>query len=225
MTEEKTVDIASLLSIVPPEVREFWSKYISSAYLAGGAVRSAFDGTEVSDYDFFLLSREEIEDLIDSRAIPSELVKFTCPQKQLVSIQIEGDTNYWIQVICKEDHPDVNSLLSSFDFRAVCMALSFSGDFYALPGAVEDAKAKVLKIENTLGYPVSTMRRMIKYCERGYKAHASVYPTIAGAIVDVYSSATEEERLAFRHQLTSIDQPIANFYSTAAGPLGLVGVD
>lgn len=36
---------------------------------------------------------------------------------------------------------------------------------------------------------------------------------------------TEEERSAFRHQLTSIDQPVENFYSTDAGPLGLVGID
>lgn len=215
------------MNSLPDDVLEFWKEHVPGAYLAGGAVRCEYDGTEVSDYDFFFLNKKELIRSVESENFPKDRVVFCCPTNQLVSLKIGSDKSpHHIQIICKRKHEDIFSLLQEFDFTAACMARSLDGSFYALPDAVTDAKEKTLRVAHNLLYPVSTMKRMQKYFEKGYKAHPSIYVMIAQSAVLLFNEMSEEDKKIFLERDLKPELDVtAPFYDEHLGPFSLSGID
>lgn len=147
------------------------------AILAGGAVRTIFDGSEVMDYDFFFTSREDVTQFEERlRRIGAERT-FNCPL---------GDLQSWtfldkkVQLITHRFYKSVDELLASFDITACQMAITmreaWSGEAFGTEAydlhlwdveCIRDAKRKRVRF-NTVTAPIATVRRIHKYEEKGY---------------------------------------------------------
>lgn len=160
-------------------------KLFPEALLAGGAVRSLYDNTEVEDYDFFIPSLTIMEYLwhnIESQTEIVEKVVFKCPQKRLVSLRLKDSSK--VQLIYIKDFSSPEELTRMFDFTVCCATKDINGKIYHTPEFYKDVESKTLNI-NTITYPMSTMKRMVKYIEKGYKVDNSVFKELAKAILDV----------------------------------------
>lgn len=167
---------------LPEEVTSLWTEHFPGAFLAGGAIRSYFDGTEVNDYDFYFIDRGDIYRTADKLKGYLPKVETTDENSSYLVADIETFEERRIQFI----HAVSNSLegtIANFDITAVRMALDSSGCLYTCPGAIDDAKNKLLKITNYHTYvnknPITVILRMLKYLRRGYTPQVCYITAVA----------------------------------------------
>lgn len=166
-------------------------KLFPEALLAGGAVRSLYDNTEVEDYDFFMPSLSLMEYLwhnIEGHQNIVDKVLFKCPQKRLVSLLLKDGSK--VQLIYIKDYSSPEELTGLFDFTVCCATKDIKGKIYFTPEFYRDVEGRMLNI-NTITYPMSTMKRMVKYVQKGYLVDSGVYKQLAKSILE----ANKEEEL------------------------------
>lgn len=146
---------------------------IDGVILAGGAARSVFDGSSISDFDLFLTHHARLEPLKQELVNLGAVIKFICPLGELISYSLGG---LKIQVILKRRYFSVNDLLGSFDFT-VCQFALAAGQYYTSMAAMRDAHKKELRIPknlNEIEYPVATINRIHKYRNKGYNSYNAI---------------------------------------------------
>jgi hypothetical protein len=153
-----------------------------NAILAGGALRAAFDGTEVKDYDLFFRSEEHFQ--------------FAVRILQQHMLYAEGaDAGRTKLFVCVENGYQINLVgfafgtpeetMARFDFRCCRMALyvdNLMPTFSAEPGAVEDAQTKTLNVLICNGED-RTVRR-IEHYENDY-GYTVVVPEVPSDDFDI----------------------------------------
>jgi hypothetical protein len=139
-------------------------KLIKGNFIAGGALRSFFDGTDVQDWDIFSTSIENSNEQLNSLLDEGWKVVFQCPENKLTTLK-KHDVK--LQLI-KEMFGNPLDVIDLFDIRAGCLA--FDGNRLTIlnSGVIRDIKNKNIVIHR-LTYPVSTFSRVIKYTKKGYK--------------------------------------------------------
>ena len=101
--------------------------------LAGGAVRDALFGTEISDYDLFLTSEADLE-AIEAYFVGQGFSNtFICPQGHLFTYMKGEDFKkpeecVKVQIICKRRYYDMKDLLNSFDFSATYFGMQYDDE-------------------------------------------------------------------------------------------------
>ena len=129
--------------------------------LGGGAIRSFLDGTQVRDYDLFFRSKEAyIATVVELQH--AEWVERLSPAGARVFTNPE--TGHEFNLIgfffgSPAEH------VARFDFRCCAVAAYWEGGLVrevSIPGAIEDARAKVLTVLNNNGTE-RTLKRIAKY--------------------------------------------------------------
>lgn len=158
-------------------------------YLAGGAIRSEFDGTKVDDYDLFFASKLHFAEM-DAELTGKYPEKFRCPQGNLITYDVDGAK---VQLIGKLYHNSPEALIRSFDFTASQFARDGSGRLFQGKQSAADAVAKILRL-NALTYPVATLKRIGKYIAKGYKPHKDFFFYLANAMAEIDPANLNLER-------------------------------
>lgn len=163
-------------------------------FLAGGSIRTLLVDEEASDFDLFFETKtfeekqkefsvdvnfESTSAEVKNECIYSERVLevrsilerekfkliFSCSEGKLFTY---AKDNLKIQLIL-EKYGIPENLIGDFDFNA-CKA-AFDGEFLYIPKEfVRDVKTKKLSI-NVVTYPVATIKRLIKYSNKGYNVN------------------------------------------------------
>lgn len=144
---------------------------IECLVLAGGSLRKLVDRNDIiMDYDLFFLDTPEKEsvknNLVQGLKNSEEYKKvFECPEGKLFTFIRKDKVK--LQIIDKRSYEDCNDLISSFDITA--SSACWNGvAFYKDERFVFDVLNKRLNI-NTVEYPVATLKRLMKYQDKGYK--------------------------------------------------------
>lgn len=154
------------------------------AWLAGGALRSLLDGTELKDYDLFFKSKENLS---EARGILIGLgakLVFECPKHELVTYHYK---NMKIQLVTLEFYPNLDICLNTFDINACRIGLDHA-HLYIEKAALKDIRTKSVSI-NLLLYPLATLKRVIKYKEKGY----SINKALVNILTVVHKTDPEKE--------------------------------
>lgn len=141
-------------------------------YLAGGAPRDSVTQMEApNDWDFFFKTKDaasEFKARMD--IIPGMDVIFKCPQGLLESRKIPMlNSAIKVQAIMPRYYDSPETLLDQFDFT--CTQWHWNGQNVEVFSSkvVRDTLSKTLRLHK-LTAPVSTIRRLHKYRDRGYNS-------------------------------------------------------
>lgn len=142
----------------------------SGPWLAGGALRRTLSNTEPdSDFDFFFRDADQLAKF-KSGLTERGLTEIRETEHHVHFRGRVGDSSLErdIQLIRFAFYTDVEAVIDSFDFT-ICM-VAFDGETLTTGEfALWDIARKRLAI-NKITYPVSTMRRMLKYGQQGFTA-------------------------------------------------------
>lgn len=153
--------ITALYERMPPEVRPL-------AIIGGGALRAYFDGTRTKDIDLFFRTQADwlaAQDVFSAEGATWEL---DCP----VNTGIAHYNGAIFNLVGFHTVEDAETAAWGFDFRCVGMAASWGShgeiEFYAVPGAIDDAEAKRLNFL-TMQRTNRVVKRLRRYVdELGY---------------------------------------------------------
>lgn len=147
--------------------------------LAGGALRALVDTSEeIIDYDLFVLDQGVISKLkADLEDIGYKLV-FECPKGQLYTYKNSEGTK--VQIINKRPYRDCEDLIASFDITACCAAYD-GNTFYTHDRFVFDNLNKLINL-NKVEYPNATLRRIVKYSNKGFKLSNTACTTFTATV-------------------------------------------
>jgi hypothetical protein len=183
------------------KISEFLKLGIVSKHtiLAGGAV-SALINPElpVNDYDIFFTHSnvDGVLKLDEYKRVKSILEEnsfdliFECPAKELFSYR-KGDIK--IQLITKSVYYDVGTLLNSFDFHPCMCAYNVDGLHVHSKHVIKCCMKKELDTWY-ISYPVSSLRRMLKYQKKGFYATNNCLKTI---VSNIKSLNLSDENMSF----------------------------
>jgi hypothetical protein len=154
----------------------FLKKFLDSCegmkfIVAGGAVRDAYchNGKMPNDIDLFFKEESDFEETL-SRFGEDKSKKIISKKENdyNISLEIEDEdqVQYKIQLINFVYALTIEELFQEFDFTICQFACDFE-NLYMGKYAVKDALSKQLVV-NTLTYPVSSLRRILKYKDQGY---------------------------------------------------------
>lgn len=160
-------------------------------WLAGGSVRRLFDGSqEEADFDIFFKNEKQLEEF-KNKFIDNETSIIHEENDHSINIMLPvigrildgvfrnspfaGPSVARIQLI-KIYHPDVDTLLDSFDYTLCQFATD--GDCLVTGGtSLRDITSKRC-MPNKITYPKSSMRRMLKYAKQGYTIDDTTFEAI-----------------------------------------------
>lgn len=147
--------------------------------LAGGALRALVDASEeISDYDLFVLDQGIIPKLKSSLEALEYNLCFECPKGQLYTYKNLDGTK--VQIINKRAYKDCEDLIASFDITACCAA--YDGEvFYTNERFVFDNLNKLINL-NKVEYPNATLRRIVKYSNKGFKLSNAAVTTFTSTV-------------------------------------------
>jgi len=162
----------------PSEVQRVYSAVgTPGCWLGGGSIRRTLLGQPLdSDFDFFFKSEEALGFWQDS--LPNTVVKVKETEHH---IQYEGtlrgsDLKVILQAIRFKYYTSAEEVLDSFDYTITQVV--YDGTYlHTTPEALWDMGRKKLVIHKVT-YPVSTMRRMLKYTSQGFTACSGCMKTL-----------------------------------------------
>ncbi len=155
--------------------------YENGPWLAGGAVRRSIMGdSDRSDFDLFFSNSDSYLDVYNRlmgvvEPYSFEAVSSTLDVDNIVLTYTPPDTEdssgvpikFKVQLIHKIFYPCVEELLDSFDFTICQFALVGNDMLYSGPYSLWDLGRKRLAVHK-ITYPLSSVRRMIKYSNQGF---------------------------------------------------------
>ena len=214
---------ARLFAAIPSAVKEI-VKRNKDVVLAGGAIRSAFEGTPANDYDIFFIEETEPDPLkidLDSHVqgvalrmtqVSEYLTKrgfklvFACPEYNLMTLKAG---NVKIQLINRQRNVSIESILEMFDFSVCQFATSEFATLWTTPRAIKDVKSRRLSI-NRVDYPAATLNRLHKYRNYGYTINQREVTILCWEITDTLSPYLHQ-RFNEDAEFTDLDN-IMRFY-------------
>lgn len=188
-SEDLDLFLKTIAGIDYPASSRFW--------IAGGSLRRIFCKQKtigVSDFDLFFSDENIFNAFLDGlEKLEFELVKDT---KENVSLK-KGDI--LVQLIRIAYYKDVESLLNSFDFTLCQLAIQGGNlnTLYCSDTALFDIGRKRIVV-NKITYPVSSVRRLIKYSNQGFYA-------CSGTIKSIFNSVVLDNSLLNDNKVISVD--------------------
>ena len=150
----------------------------NGVFVAGGSMRTLIVDEEVCDFDMFFESGQLVDDVRDKLEVAGYELVFECPEGKLFTYAFIKDDGSKIKVqLILETMGSPESVIDTFDFTACCAAYDGT-TLFLNPRFVRDVKKKSLEL-HTLTFPVATLKRMIKYSNKGYNVNEA-----ARSIVD-----------------------------------------
>jgi hypothetical protein len=167
-------------------------------WIAGGALRRTILGKEPeSDFDFFFRDADQLvafTKAIEDRGLAKikETKHHVHYRGKLGSSGIDRD----IQCIRFQYYTNAEAVIHSFDYT-ICQFAFDGGDLTYGDYALWDLGRKRLAIHN-ITFPLSTMRRMLKYTSQGFTA-------CNGAMVKILKSTSEKPELLQNIDIAYVD--------------------
>ena len=162
----------------PSEVQRVWEQVKhEGVYLGGGALRRTLINQPLdSDFDFFFHNQGTLDSWEASLPKTMKLVRETQHHKEYRGTLVGSDTPVTLQAIRFSFYNGVWDVIDSFDYTITQFA--FDGEsLYTTPEALWDLGRRRLAIHKVT-YPVSTMRRMLKYSNQGFTACGGCMQTL-----------------------------------------------
>ena len=138
---------------------------MSSAIIAGGAIRSVFGKEFISDYDLYFFYQGDLDrakEYFDDKFV----LKYSTPNAYSYS-----KDKIRVQLIRSPHFVDrgIAALLDEFDFTVCMGAFYFSDEMFCLSDRfLLDLSRKELKFNVNAKYPLSSLFRVRKYLSKGY---------------------------------------------------------
>lgn len=153
---------------------------IPSGWIAGGAVRDYFARMHTaSDIDVFFPSVEAYKE--GKKSLTKARWKVIYSHEHVDGY---SRNNRHVQLIKTHFFPDADSTIAAFDFTVCCAAVTPSGSVLHHEHFFEDLSGRRLAI-NSLPFPLSTLERLQKYVEKGFRACNGTLMQIAKAIQEL----------------------------------------
>ena len=155
-------------------------------WIAGGSVRRTVLGQEPeTDFDFFFKDEEQLDSFakdLEGRNFKKEKETEHHIQYKGVIGEKEKVRSIVVQLIRFSYYSTIEEVIDSFDFT-ICQ-FAFEGRYlYTGDYSLWDLGRKRLAINN-IAYPLSTMRRVLKYSNQGFVACNGCLTTILRSIHD-----------------------------------------
>lgn len=133
-------------------------------WLAGGAIRSVFDKTPVQDYDLYFNS-QKAKDKTVHKLLSTYKGKVLSETKKhkVLTVDLHG---LKVQAIDLKYYDTGFGVINDFDFKPSMFAMD-SENLYTNSDAIRSATKMQLRF-HSLQTPVSTIRRIMKYRDKGY---------------------------------------------------------
>ncbi len=196
----------NILKPLPESIR-------SRVAVAGGAVRDKFLDVEIKDYDLF----------VEDETVEKMLMAFYAKNGKTGNINSQT-ANYtykgkWIQIVRgKYWDMKTNDLIMDFDYIHCCAMVTTMG-LKTHPEFFEAVATKHLRV-NKLRYPLSSLERMSKYVEKGFKPCNGTLFALAKAINDMPPAVFQ-----MTNDTTSAEALTNTLFFYADGTPRFVGVD
>ena len=143
-------DLAQPAGYTPPK---YW--------IAGGALTAAMTGQKINDFDIFSPDPE----LVIAK-LTEAIGYHTFQCDDFTNLCVDG---HRVQVITKYKPKTPEELFSTFDFT-ICKA-SYDGVTMCVHDRFwQDLATKRLVLDENILFPLKTLERIGKYCQRGYQA-------------------------------------------------------
>lgn len=157
--------ITALYERMPPEVRPL-------AIVGGGALRAYFDGSQTKDIDLFFRTFGDYAGAIDAFEANGATYPVGVEVPAMTAIVHHNGAVFNLIGFHTFGESGLQGAAESFDFRCVGMSASWGPhgeiEFYAVPGAIDDAEAKRLNFL-TMQRTVRVIKRLRRYVdELGY---------------------------------------------------------
>lgn len=134
-------------------------------WLAGGALRSAYNKTEdIVDYDLFFSSKQFVEPTKQKLEQKGYKKIFECPEGKLTTYCLN---DIKVQCITEFYYSQQFNLIDSFDICA-CRYSTNGKNVYTFYSSLRDSKKKLINL-NRIDFPAATLKRIAKYSKKGYR--------------------------------------------------------
>lgn len=157
-------------------------------YIAGGALTAIFSDQKINDIDIYFLTKEDFDKFYEKASSldspnPEELYFIkTFRSQNAISFKVGVDYREslytrWIKVqLIQKYVGSPSEVIKKFDFT-ICMASFYPGftseNWYLDDRFLPDLAAKRLVYTSTSDYQISSLHRLGKYYDRGFRAPAS----------------------------------------------------
>lgn len=174
--------LAKVLAALPPLSPQ-------GPWLAGGALRRTLLNQEPdSDFDFFFRDKEQLDAFVTALE-QSSMTKIKETQHHVHYRGRLGERNVDVQCIRFAFYANAIAVVESFDFT-ICMFAFDGSDLTVGAYALWDLGRKRLAV-NKVTFPVSSMRRVLKYASQEFKACNGCLATLLRATADDPSLNTD----------------------------------
>jgi hypothetical protein len=147
-----------------PHPRLMGAPIFGGAFLAGGAITSAYSASPINDYDFYFKSREDFEEAVNQVYIDQLWVASLTDRAMTV---LDGETV--IQFMHFDWFETADAIFDLFDFRCNMGAIDCDTmDAHLHPHFLCDIAARTLTFNPKTKFPIASAGRVKKYMERGY---------------------------------------------------------
>lgn len=134
------------------------------AFIAGGALTSAFTGTTINDVDIYFKSKEAFIAAVDM-AYEERLWCVAATDRAVTFIR----GNDVIQLMHFDFFQTAEDIFDAFDFTVVMAAFDMdSNEFIFHEDFFKHASQRFLRFHNGTRYPYGSLMRVLKYQQRGY---------------------------------------------------------
>jgi hypothetical protein len=144
---------------------------LNHAMIAGGAITSVYTGNEINDYDVYFKTEKDMESFLRSSWASGN---FRVCSKRAISFKDYCGGNKMVQVVTLKAYPTPQSIFESFDFTINMGLYDFDEDkFIVDDNFIADNLKRCLNYNVKTPYPLTSLKRMEKYRQRGYSIPTS----------------------------------------------------
>jgi hypothetical protein len=147
-----------------------------TCWIAGGCVRDlCLYGYHNTDIDVLFPNAGEVSDArplilgITAEGITENVSSATSKLVLDSGIVYKYETPLGKIDLLRRNFPNPSAAIDSFDFTVACAAFDREGNFYCHARFWQDLEARQL-VCHTLSHPMSTLRRLEKYTQKGFSA-------------------------------------------------------
>lgn len=164
-------------------------KYLNvSGWLAGGAIRHALSGgtlTDETDFDYFFSSEGGYNQAVErAEAKGWTLSKTTPNHSEYLVTNPDAPLPYRVQLIKAVYAASCTDLIDRFDYTICQFAVDTDGILWCGDHSLWDLARKRLAVHR-ITFPVSSLRRLLKYTSKGFYACSGCLAAVAEGIVSL----------------------------------------
>lgn len=135
------------------------------AFIAGGALTSAFTGMPINDVDYYFKSKEDFIEAV-AQAYDDQLWCVAATDRAVTFVYHDSV----VQLMHFDFFADAKAVFDAFDYTVVMAAYDLdSKEFVFHEDFFKHASQRFLRFHSGTRYPYGSLMRVLKYQDRGYK--------------------------------------------------------